>query len=128
MIAPSLTRPWIARLAAAIALMSLALPARAQVPDRGNLVITGSASPNPAASGGQVTYTATISNDSTVTALGVKVGLTLPTGPDFIRCTPSVNVPCALVVTAGADRAINGEEPRHGDGTIVATAVSDLVR
>jgi uncharacterized repeat protein (TIGR01451 family) len=164
MISPSLARPWLGRLIVLVALVGLPGPANAQVPYRGNLVVTGSVSPNPGPSGGQITYTATVTNDSTVTALGVRVGMTLPTGPDFIRCTPSVSVPCTLaagvltatfpsiaahtaitvrvierlpgvdqttsfplVVTADAGGAINGEKPRHGDATIVATAVSNLI-
>jgi len=155
------SRPLLAAWITAVALAWVPAPASAL---RGDLVVTGSTSPSIAPSGGQVTYSVNITNDSTVTALGVVVTITLPAGPDLVRCTPSVRVPCTLsagvltvtlptflahttvnvrviaklpgvsqtttfnlVVKAHADKAINGGEPRDGDATIVATAVSNLI-
>ncbi len=66
------------------------LTTSAEVPPRGDLVVSGSASPNPAAAGIPVTYTVNIKNDSTVTALGVLVTMLLPAGPAFVKCTPSI--------------------------------------
>jgi uncharacterized repeat protein (TIGR01451 family) len=56
---------------------------------RGDLIVTGSAAPEPAGTGSQVTYTVNIKNDSTVTATGVLVTMDLPDGAQFLRCTPT---------------------------------------
>ena len=45
---------------------------------QGDLVITGAATPNPAAGGGQVTYAVNVANDSTVTTTVVLVTIQLP--------------------------------------------------
>src|SRR5207249_11586289 len=66
-----------------------ALPAAAQVV-RGNLVVTGSASPNPAAAGGQVVFAVNVKNDGTFSATGVLVTIQLPDGPTFVKCATSV--------------------------------------
>ncbi len=152
-------------LAALTVIFATTLSAWAQIPDRGNLVVTGSASPNPAAAGGQVTYTVNVKDDSTRTALGVLVTMQIPAGLGFVKCTPSVkNQPCTLSnnaltttfatikahstvkvtvllnvpsvitgpsysmgVTAHADSAVGGEEPRDGSATIVANVISDSI-
>ena len=71
--------------------LSMMSPAAALV-DRGNLIVSGSASPNPGAAGGQVTYAVTIKNDSTVTATGVLVTIQMPQdspAPEFVKCSVS---------------------------------------
>jgi uncharacterized repeat protein (TIGR01451 family) len=60
--------------------------ATAQV-DRGDLVLTGGRTPEPAGGGGQVTYTINVKNDSTVTATGVAVTMGLPNGAQLVSCT-----------------------------------------
>lgn len=72
--------------------LSMVSPAAGQVPDRGDLVITGSASPNPGAGGGQVVYIVNIKNASTVTATGVLVTIRIPQdtpAPEFVKCAVS---------------------------------------
>ena len=72
--------------------LSMMSPAAALVPDRGDLVVTGSASPNPGAGGGQVTYAVNVWNNSTVTATGVLVTIQMPQespAPEFVKCSVS---------------------------------------
>jgi uncharacterized repeat protein (TIGR01451 family) len=76
--------------------LSMVSPAAGQVPDRGDLVITGSASPNPGAAGGQVAYLVNIKNTSTVTATGVLVTIRIPQdfpAPEFVKCSASGGAP-----------------------------------
>ena len=61
------------------------------VPPRGNLVVTGSASPSPGSSSAVVTYTASIKNDGTFTATGVTVTILMPPNTQFVKCSPSVS-------------------------------------
>lgn len=72
--------------------LSMVSPAAGLPPDRGNLIVSGSASPNPGAAGGQVTYAVSIKNDSTVTATGVLVTIQMPQdspAPEFVKCSVS---------------------------------------
>ena len=72
--------------------LSMVSPAVGQVPDRGDLIVSGSASPNPGAAGGQVLYAVNVWNNSTVTATGVLVTIQIPQGapaPEFVKCTAS---------------------------------------
>jgi uncharacterized repeat protein (TIGR01451 family) len=86
-----------AGLVAALALGLAAAPIHAQTAVRGNLVVTGSPSPNPVSAGGEVTYSVNVKNDSNVTATGVLVTIQLPAGPSLVKCTPSVKKqPCTL--------------------------------
>ena len=71
-----------------VASLWIAASAEAQ-PVRGDLVITGSASPNPGAGGGLVAYQVNVKNDSTVTATGVLVTVRIPQAapaPVFVKC------------------------------------------
>jgi uncharacterized repeat protein (TIGR01451 family) len=61
------------------------------VPPRGNLVVTGSASPSPGSSSAIVTYSASIKNDGTFTATGVTVTILMPPNTQFVKCSPSVS-------------------------------------
>jgi len=90
---------------------AMAAPAHAQtcVDPRGNLVITGTPSPQPAGSASQVTYSITITNTfgancNGVTATGVAVTMTLPGGAQFASCTTNPAgqscVPAAGIVIA----------------------------
>jgi uncharacterized repeat protein (TIGR01451 family) len=72
--------------------LSMVSPAAALPLDRGNLIVGGTASPNPGAGGGQVTYGVTIKNDSTVTATGVVITILIPQdspAPEFVKCAVS---------------------------------------
>ena len=72
--------------------LSMVSPAAGQVPDRGDLIVSGSASPNPGAAGGQVTYAVNVWNNSTVTATGVLVTIQIPQAapaPEFVKCSVS---------------------------------------
>src|SRR5262245_18663988 len=65
--------------------------AAATTPVRGNLVVTGTASPSPGASNGTVTYAVSVKNDGTLTARGVTVTVQYPAQTSFVKCTPSVS-------------------------------------
>jgi len=85
------SKAWVlSALGALLSMGGWAAPASAQI-DRGNLVVTGSVSPNPVASGGQATYAFSIKDDSVFSATGVIVTITLPDGPTFVKCSTSVS-------------------------------------
>ena len=75
--------------------LSMVSPAVGQVPpERGDLIVTGSASPNPGAAGGQVLYAVNVWNNSTVTATGVLVTIQIPQdspAPEFVKCSVSLS-------------------------------------
>lgn len=63
----------------------------ATTPVRGNLVVTGTASPSPGASNGTVTYAVSVKNDGSLGARGVTVTVQYPSQTAFVKCTPSVS-------------------------------------
>ncbi len=98
----------IVALIVAMAAALAAAPARAQSMDRGDLIVSGSATPNPAAGGGPVTYAVNVANESTVTATGVVVTIRLPQGnprPVFVKCSTGVK----------------GQPCTESDGTVTTT-------
>ena len=78
--------------------LSMVSPAAGQV--RGDLIVTGSASPHPGAGGSPVSLAVNIKNNSTVTATGVLVTIRIPQAspaPEFVKCSVSGGVsgqPC----------------------------------
>ena len=73
-----------------VASLSMVSPAAGQI--RGDLIIIGSASPNPVAGGSNTTYAVSVKNDSTVTATGVLVTIRIPQAspaPEFVKCAVS---------------------------------------
>ena len=86
----------LAILAAALwSALGMTLPVGAQVVDRGNIVLSASQTPDPAPSGGLISYAIAVKNDSTVTAKGVAVTMLLPAGSEFSKCTTSAKgTPC----------------------------------
>src|SRR5262245_31126544 len=83
-------KAWVLSSLGALLLGGWAVPASAQI-DRGDLVVTGSVSPNPVASGGQATYAFNIKDDSVFSATGVLVTIQLPNGPTLVKCSTSVS-------------------------------------
>jgi uncharacterized repeat protein (TIGR01451 family) len=84
--------------------LSMVSPAAGQLVDRGDLIVTGSASPNPGAAGGQVAYLVNIKNNSTVTATGVLVTIQIPQdfpAPEFVKCAVSSGGPGQLCAQSG---------------------------
>lgn len=69
-------------------------PAGAQT-TRGALIVTITDSPDPAASGGQVTYSVEVLNDGTEKATNVVVTAPVPAGTQFIKCSTSTQKSCA---------------------------------
>ena len=70
-----------------------------------SLSVTGTAAPNPAATGGQITYTETVTNNSTTTA-APNATLTQSTPPNttFVSATPPGTWTCGTTPAAGRAR------------------------
>jgi uncharacterized repeat protein (TIGR01451 family) len=158
----------VAGIVSVLAVSLLMMSPAAALVDRGDLVVSGSASPNPGAAGGQVTYAVNVWNNSTVTATGVLVTIAMPQdspAPEFVKCSvsggakgqvctesggvvtttypiikahitakvsvtwkmPGVSATFTVAATADADRAIGGEEPRDGSGSIAGVVLSASV-
>ncbi len=60
-----------------------------QVQGQINLVLTGSAAPNPVAAGSELTFTLLVTNEGTADAQGVTLSDTLPSGVSVVSVTPS---------------------------------------
>ena len=80
-----------------------------------DLSVTGTAAPNPVATGAQITYTETVTNNSTTTA-AVNATLTQSTPPNttFVSATPPGTWTCGTTPAAG------------GTGSIVCTATGTM--
>ena len=79
-------------LAACAILLGGATLAGAELPTK--LIVTVSDSPDPAPSGGQVTYSIAVKNDGTVRASNVVVTVPIPAGTQFVKCTNTALTPC----------------------------------
>lgn len=87
------TRRALAPLIAAWALLvGGATLADAELPTK--LVVTVSDSPDPAPSGGQVSYSIVVKNDGTFKASNVVVTVPIPAGTQFVKCTNTAATPC----------------------------------
>src|SRR5262245_10567583 len=74
-------------------------------PDRGNLVVSGRPASDITGSGGQVAYTVSVKDDSSTSATGLQVTITLPNNVTFVRCTSSV-VPLSCTHSSGIVTAL----------------------
>ncbi len=76
-----------------------------------DLSVTGSAAPNPVATGGQITFSETVTNNSTATAaVGATLTQSTPPNTTFVSATPPGTWTCGTTPAAG------------GTGSIVCTA------
>ena len=72
-----------------------------------NLSVSGSATPNPVATGGQITYTETVTNNSTTTAAnGATLTQSTPANTTFVSATPPGGWTCGTTPAAGGTGAI----------------------
>ena len=79
------------------------------------LSVTGTAAPNPVATGAQITYTETVTNNSTTTAaVGATLTQSTPPNTTFVSATPPGTWTCGTTPAAG------------GTGSIVCTATGTM--
>jgi uncharacterized repeat protein (TIGR01451 family) len=71
------------------------------------LSVTGTAAPNPVATGAQITYTETVTNNSTNSpAIGATLTQTTPANTTFVSATPPGTWTCGTTPAAGGTGAI----------------------
>lgn len=75
-----------------------------------DLSVTQTASPNPVSSGGNITYTESVTNNGPTTSYGATLTQATPTNTTFVSATPATGWTCGTVPAVG------------GTGTITCTA------